>query len=89
MPQIELTITNKVGLHARPASLFVQKASKYNSEITVYNGDEQADAKSILDLLMLGVNQGTVITIQAEGEDAEQALAAIQSLHAANFGEKE
>ncbi len=89
MSQIELTITNKVGLHARPASLFVQEASKFDSEIMVYNGEEQADAKSILDILLLGVNKGTVITVVANGTDADEALEAIQALHAANFGEKE
>ncbi len=89
MPQIELLITNKVGLHARPASLFVQEASKFQSEITVSKGEESGDAKSILDLLMLGVDQGSVIRIQAEGADADQALGALQRLHASNFGEKE
>ena len=55
MEEITLTITNKVGLHARPASLFVQEASKYQSEITVSKGEESGDAKSILDLLTLGM----------------------------------
>ncbi len=88
MPEIHLQITNKVGLHARPAALFVQEANKFSSDITVICGDESGDAKSILDLLMLGVSQGSSITVQAEGEDAEQALAAIAALHQANFGEK-
>jgi len=89
MPEIELMITNKAGLHARPASLFVQEASKYQSEITVMNGNETADAKSILDLLTLGVNKGCTIRITAEGSDAVQALDALKALHASNFGEKE
>lgn len=89
MPEITLLITNQVGLHARPAALFVQEANKYTSEITVTNAGETADGKSILDILMLGVNQGCTITISADGADAEQALAAFQALHAANFGEKE
>lgn len=89
MPEIAMLITNKVGLHARPAALFVQEANKYESEITVQNGEECGDAKSILDLLMLGINQGCEIRVRAEGSDATQALAALQSLHAANFGEKE
>ena len=88
-PQIELIITNKVGLHARPASLFVQQASKFESEITVYNGQDFADAKSILEILILGVSQGNTIRIEATGSDAEQALSAIATLHANNFGEKE
>jgi len=89
MPAIELTINNAVGLHARPASLFVQEANKFTSDITVSLGETEADAKSILDLLLLGANQGCTITVRAEGPDAEAALAALQSLHARNFGEKE
>lgn len=89
MPEIELVITNKVGLHARPASLFVQEASRYQSDITVFKGEESGDAKSILDLLMLGIDQGSVIRIQADGVDAVQALDGLKALHSANFGEKE
>ncbi len=88
MLEIQLPITNKVGLHARPASLFVQEANKFESEITVINGDSVADGKSILDILLLGADQGCVITVQALGPDAEAALAALQQLHAGNFGEK-
>jgi phosphotransferase system HPr (HPr) family protein len=89
MPSIELLVSNKVGLHARPASLFVQIANKFQSEITVINGEDVADAKSILDVLLLGANQGCIITVRAEGSDAEQALAALRELHEKNFGEKE
>jgi phosphocarrier protein HPr len=89
MPEIQLTINNAVGLHARPASLFVQEANKFSSDITVFLGDTEADAKSILDLLLLGANQGCTIKVQAEGLDAKEALMAIQNLHAQNFGEKE
>ena len=89
MPEINLTITNKVGLHARPAALFVQEASKFESDITVTNGDSSADAKSILEVLTLGASLGSEITIQAEGADADAALEALKALHANNFGEKE
>jgi len=89
MPEIQLLITNAVGLHARPASLFVQEANKFSSDITVFLDDSEADAKSILDLLLLGANQGSTVTVRAEGQDAEQALSALQALHANNFGEKE
>ncbi len=89
MPAIQLTIRNAVGLHARPASLFVQEANKFSSDITVILGDAQGDAKSILDLLLLGASQGATITVRAEGPDAESALQALQSLHARNFEEKE
>ncbi len=89
MPSIELTITNEVGLHARPAALFVQEASKFKSEVSVRNGDQEVNAKSILGVLTLGADQGCVITVTAEGEDAEAALEAIKALHANNFGEQE
>ena len=78
-----------MGLHARPAALFVQEASRFESEITVFNEEESADAKSILDLLLLGVNQGSEITVRAEGPDADEALDALSQLHARNFGEEE
>lgn len=89
MPEIQLLITNAVGLHARPASLFVQEANKFSSDITVFLDDSEADAKSILDLLLLGANQGCTVTVRVEGPDAEQALSALQALHANNFGDKE
>ena len=89
MPEIKLPITNAVGLHARPASLFVQEANKFSCDITVYLDDSEADAKSILDLLLLGANQGSIVIVRAAGTDAEDALAAIQALSDRNFGEKE
>jgi phosphotransferase system HPr (HPr) family protein len=89
MPEIKLTIMNAVGLHARPAALFVQTANKFVCDLMVTNGDSEGDAKSILDLLLLGANQGCTITVSAEGPDAEEALAALKELHAQNFGEKE
>jgi len=89
MPEITLEITNKVGLHARPAALFVQETKKFESEIFAINNDRKINAKSILEVLTLGAHKGTVITIQAEGPDADDALEAISALHANNFGEKE
>lgn len=89
MPEVELEIKNAVGLHARPAALFVQTASRFQSSITVKNGALSANAKSILHILTLGAEQGSVITVTAEGEDADQALAALIELNAGNYGEKE
>lgn len=89
MPKLQLEITNAVGLHARPAALFVEEANKFASDITVTLEDTEADAKSILDVLLLGANKGSIITIKAEGADAELALEAFKVLHAQNFGEKE
>ncbi len=87
MPEITLEIKNKVGLHARPAALFVQTASRFKSEIRVRKDKVNANAKSILNILTLGTTQGSTITVQAEGEDAESALKALQELVAGNFGE--
>ncbi len=76
MPNAEATtkLINKIGLHARPAVLFVQTASKFKSKVLVHKGDKQADAKSILGVLQLGAEHGTVIRVTAEGEDAEEAV---------------
>jgi phosphotransferase system HPr (HPr) family protein len=89
MPEVTLTIRTKVGLHARPAALFVQTAGRFKSTITVKNGDLHANGKSILNVLTLGVTGGSVVTVIADGEDAEQALKALEELNAGNFGEPE
>jgi phosphotransferase system HPr (HPr) family protein len=87
MSEITLTVHHEVGLHARPASQFVQIAKQFASDITVAHGEREANAKSILGVLTLGANQGAVITVRADGEDADQALAALEALVADNFGE--
>lgn len=89
MPEITLTVRHKVGLHARPAALFVQTAKKFNCDIAATCGERQANAKSILNVLTLGANQGAVISIRAEGDDATQALEALEALVESNFGEEE
>ena len=87
MPETTLTVHHQVGLHARPAALFVQAAKKFDCDIKVTHGKRQANAKSILNVLALGVNQGAVITISAEGEGADQAVAALEALVESNFAE--
>ena len=93
MKETKIVVNNKVGLHARPASLFVQEAAKYISEIKVSTEDpdtrehREANAKSILGVLTLGVFQGMEIAIQAEGEDEEGAVGALVKLVEDNFGE--
>ena len=69
--------------------MFVQTAKQFKSEISVRKDDREANAKSILSILTLGVNQGSVITVKANGEDEEQALKALQELVETNFGEAE
>lgn len=88
MVQAEITLNNELGLHARPADLFVRTANKFKSDIKVSNvstGSNDVNAKSILRILSLGVYGGHTIRVSAEGEDESQALAAISALIAANF----
>jgi len=83
----ELTITNTLGLHARPAAMFVQLASKFLSEITVERGSERVNGKSIMGIMMLAAGKGLKITVTAEGEDAADAVSALEELVNGKFGE--
>jgi len=90
MVETLIVVTHEVGLHARPASLFVKAAKKFGAEITVRNltgGGRTANAKSIIGVLALGVLQGHQIQIQANGADAEAAIANLQELVESNFSE--
>ena len=80
MPEIKLTVNNKMGLHARPAALFAQAARQFACDIWVTYDAREANAKSVLSMLTLGVEQGAIITIQADGEDADRALTALGEL---------
>ena len=73
-------VKNETGLHARPASLFVQKAAKYKSTIKVKKDGKEANAKSIISVLSLGASFGSEITIIADGPDAEEAVASLVEL---------
>src|SRR5947209_19348809 len=76
-----LTITNKVGLHARPAALFVQTAARFkDTKIEVVKDGTVRDAKSMLGVLTLGVSQGTTILVRAVGPHADEAIAALSDL---------
>ena len=88
MLQISTTITHDVGLHARPAALFVQTAKRYASTITVHYGERRANAKSMLQIVTLAAKQGAELTLHAEGDDAEQALQALRQLVETNFNEE-
>lgn len=85
--EITLTIQHKVGLHARPAALFVQTANRFQSEIMVEKDGKLVDAKSILSVLTLGATQGTVVIVRAEGPDESEAAQALKELVESNFGE--
>jgi len=91
MVEKTLEITHKLGLHARPAAMFVKKASEFDSKIMVQNvtaESEPVDAKSILGVLTLGVAQGHTITITAEGSDEEESVQSLVGLIETNFGEE-
>jgi phosphocarrier protein HPr len=87
MKSITLTIENQVGLHARPATLFVEAAQQHEADITVSYEGTSVNAKSILSLLTLGVTKGGEITVAADGGDEEDALRKLAALVESNFGE--
>ena len=87
MSSIEIEIRHQVGLHARPAALFVQAAQKYKSTVTLGFGDKSANAKSLLGILGLGIGSGAKVTITANGEDEQLAVEALKKLVETNFGE--
>lgn len=81
-----VVIGNPQGLHARPAELFAKLALKYASRIELIRDDQRVDGKSILDILMLGVPQGTTLILEAQGLDAQEAVDALAKLVEMNFG---
>ena len=74
----EITVKNSQGLHARPAALFVQTASKYDSSITITKNNESVNGKSIMGILMLGAEKDSKIIVSAEGDDAAQAVSELE-----------
>jgi phosphocarrier protein len=83
----EITVTNQVGLYARPATFFIQKANEFKSTMMVEKDERKVNAKSLLGVLSLGITKGTSIVITAEGPDEEEAVNALCDLIASNFGE--
>lgn len=87
---VKVTLTNKHGLHARPAHLFVQTANAYASVVRVgrTDNDERVDGKSIMGMMMLAAECGSELELTAEGPDADELLRALTELVQANFGEE-
>ncbi len=83
----DVTIKNNVGLHARPATFFIQKANSYKSSIWVEREDRRINAKSLLGVLSLGIVKGMTITIIADGQDESEAVEGLTALIDTGFNE--
>ncbi len=83
----KITVTNSVGLHARPATYFIQEANKYKSTISVKKDQRKVNAKSLLGVLSLGIIQGMEIELEAEGTDETEALDGLSNLIESGFNE--
>jgi len=89
MPQAEAEIVNKLGLHARAAAKLTQLATGFAAEIWLSRNGRRVNAKSIMGVMRLAAGKGSRVVIEADGEDAERALAAVVRLIAERFGEQE
>ena len=87
MPSREFTITNKLGIHARPAAQFVKTANSFDVEVIVEKDEEEVDGKSIMGLMMLAAGHGSVLKVTTEGSQADQALEALGDLISRDFEE--
>jgi phosphocarrier protein len=87
MPEREVKIINKLGIHARPAAEIVKTAGKFKSNITIVRDDLEVNAKSIMGVMMLAAENGATIVLRALGDDSEQALDALAAVIANKFGE--
>ena len=83
----ELTIMNRLGLHARPAAMFVRIASRHRAEIWVSKEGEEVNGKSIMGLMMLAAGQGSKLRIRCDGPDADKALEELEELIKSGFNE--
>ena len=84
----ELVVTNKLGIHARPAAMFVRTASKFDCDIYVEKDGERVNGKSIMGLMMLAAGPGSKLLLTAEGEDAARAVVELEALVKRNFDEE-
>ena len=85
----ELIVQNRSGIHARVSTMIVQRCKEFVSGVSMRNGNAVADCRSVLDLLSLGASNGTTVHLEAIGEDATEAIAAITALFEARFNEDE
>ncbi len=87
MVKRDVTITNNIGLHARPATFFIQKANSYKSSVWIEKDDRKISAKSLLGVLSLGIAQGMTVTIIADGQDEKDAVDGLYDLIDTGFAE--
>ena len=86
MTETQLVIRNQLGLHARACALFVKTASRFRSQVYVSRDDLEVNGKSIMGVMMLAAEEGSMIKVRAEGEDESQAVAALRELVDGRFG---
>jgi phosphocarrier protein HPr len=84
----DLTVSNKLGIHARPAAMFVKVANRYSCDIFVEKDGEKVNGKSIMGLMMLAAGPGSRLTVHAQGNDASAAIAELESLLHRKFDEE-
>ena len=89
MTKTDVTITNNIGLHARPATFFIQKANSYKSSVWIEKEDRKINAKSLLGVLSLGIAQGMTVTLIADGTDEKEAVNGLFDLVNTGFAEFE
>lgn len=82
-----ITVQNQVGLHARPATFFIQKSNEFKSSIWIQKDERKVNAKSLLGVLSLGITKGTEIEIITDGVDEEEAINALEALIDSNFSD--
>ena len=87
MPEREVKINNKLGIHARPAAELVKTAGKFKSNITIVRDDLEVNAKSIMGVMMLAAECGATVVLRALGDDAQEAIDALAAVIANKFGE--
>jgi phosphocarrier protein len=89
MPQQDIEVVNKLGLHARASAKLTQLASRFQSEVHLTRNGRRVNAKSIMGVMMLAAARGTTVTLETAGPDEDEALSAIVNLFADKFGEGE
>lgn len=87
MKRIEVTIVNKLGLHARPSAALTQTATRFRSDVWLAKGSRRVNGKSIMGVMMLAAARGATLVVEADGPDEDAALAALAELIGSGFGE--